>query len=307
MASEFRHEALFYQGERGFLEATVPFIRAGVRAAESTLVVVSSERIALLRERLGEDAAGVTFADMASVGQNPARIIPAWQDFVDRNAGSGRQLRGIGEPIWPARSGAELAECQLHEALLNLAFAAAPRFWLLCPYDRSALAPDVIREAERSHSFVMQEARSQKSAAYAGLSELAEAAPLPTAPETAVEEAFDSHSLRTLRAAVMHQAARAGLRRARMADLVIAVNEVATNSVLHGGGTGRLRIWRDGASIVCEIRDEGRIRDPLADRRRPRKDPRSPRGLWLANQLCDLVQVRGRDGGTAVRLRMRAA
>src|SRR5580700_10418626 len=44
---------------------------------------------------------------------------PAW-----RWAGcpAAAQLRGIGEPIHPERSPSELAECQLHEALLNVAF-----------------------------------------------------------------------------------------------------------------------------------------------------------------------------------------
>jgi len=45
------------------------------------------------------------------------------------------------------RSPAELAECQLHEALLNVAFDVAIPFWLLCPYDLEALAADGIDEA----------------------------------------------------------------------------------------------------------------------------------------------------------------
>ena len=50
--------------------------------------MVSAARIARLREELGADAAErVTFADMAEVGINPARIIPAWREFVDAHAG----------------------------------------------------------------------------------------------------------------------------------------------------------------------------------------------------------------------------
>ena len=98
---------------------------------------------------------GVTFADMAEVGVNPARIIPAWREFVDAHAGRGRRLRGIGEPIWAQRSPDELVECQRHEALLNLAFAGAEDFWLLCPYDVEALDPDVIAKAHHSHPAVV--------------------------------------------------------------------------------------------------------------------------------------------------------
>jgi anti-sigma regulatory factor (Ser/Thr protein kinase) len=84
-----------------------------------------------------------------------------------------------------------------------------------------------------------------------------------------------------------------------------AVNEVATNSVRHGGGTGSLRIWQEHAALVCEIRDSGRFSDPLADRQRPSLVHSAPRGLWLANQLCDLVQIRNFADGTVIRLHKR--
>jgi len=140
----FRHRALLYVGDDGFSDATLPFIRAAVAAAEPILVVVSAAKIDRLRGHLGGDAAHVDFEDMAQVGTNPARIIPAWHEFVDRHAASGRRVRGIGEPVWAGRSEAELVECQHHECLLNLAFEDAADFWLLCPYDAGALAPDVL-------------------------------------------------------------------------------------------------------------------------------------------------------------------
>ena len=65
-----------------------------------------------------------------------------------------------------------------------------------------------------------------------------------------------------------------------------------------------MRIWRDRSSVMCEIRDSGRFDNPLADRKRPSKDLGSPRGLWLANQLCNLVQIRSLPEGTVVRLHM---
>ena len=68
--------------------------------------------------------------------QEPGRIIPAWREFV---AGTnGRPIRGVGEPIWAGRRAAEIVECQLHEALLNLAVDTDTPLWLLCPYDISA-------------------------------------------------------------------------------------------------------------------------------------------------------------------------
>jgi anti-sigma regulatory factor (Ser/Thr protein kinase) len=90
----------------------------------------------------------------------------------------------------------------------------------------------------------------------------------------------------------------------RATDLVLAVNELLTNSVRHGGGSGVLRIWQDDHTLVCEVRDRGRITDPLADRRRPDPGRTGGRGLWVANQLCDLVQLRSLDGENVVRVSM---
>ena len=88
----------------------------------------------------------------------------------------------------------------------------------------------------------------------------------------------------------------------RSADLALAVHEVAVNSVQHGSGRGVLQIWRDAEALVCEIRDAGRISDPLIGRSMPAWDDESGRGLWMANQLCDLVQVRSGAGGTTIRI-----
>src|SRR5918997_795476 len=109
-ADGFRHEAMFYQGMREFLDGATAFLREGVAAGEPTLVVVSADKIHALRRELGDDATRVQFADMAEVGRNPARIIPAWREFTDRHLSLDRPVRGIGEPIFPQRSPSGLIE-----------------------------------------------------------------------------------------------------------------------------------------------------------------------------------------------------
>src|SRR5487761_419291 len=168
-AEKFRHEALLYSGWAEFVAGTVPFIRDGVRADEPVLVVESVDKIETLRVALGDDASAVLFADMLEVGANPARIIPAWHDFVSRHGAAGRPRRGPGEPIWKGRSADELAEAQRHESLLNTAFGHGQPWWLLCPYDVENLDPDVIEEARRSHEFVLEANAAARSDAYIGI------------------------------------------------------------------------------------------------------------------------------------------
>ena len=308
-ADGFRHEALLYAGDDGFLEGTLPWIRDAVAAGEPILVVVSAARIARLREELGAQAESVTFADMADVGANPARIIPAWRAFVEAHAGQGRRLRGIGEPVWPQRSADELVESQRHEALLNLAFAGAEDFWLLCPYDVDALDSDVIAEAHRSHPTVVAGDEARRSDVYEGLDAVAApfAAPLPDPPPEADELRFALGTLGAVRRLVEARARDAGLPPERRDDLVLAVNEVATNSIRHGGGNGVLRAWVTDDALVCEVTDAGRIADPLAGRERPPSGQSGGHGLWLCNQVCDLVQVRAYAGASIVRLHARRA
>jgi len=160
----FRHEALLYAGEAEFVGRASAFIRDGLDVGEPVLVVVGTDKIAALRDDLGDRAAEVRFADMLDVGANPARIIPAWQAFVDEHGGEERPVRGIGEPIWSGRSADELAECERHEALLNLAFVDAPAWWLLCPYDTQSLPSRVLDEARRNHPSVCDERGHHRTA-----------------------------------------------------------------------------------------------------------------------------------------------
>jgi anti-sigma regulatory factor (Ser/Thr protein kinase) len=305
--SGYRHDALLYSGLADFVARTVRFIRGGLEAGESIMVATSAEKIDLMRAALGADAGAVVFADMASVGANPARIIPFWQEFVDQHMAEGRPMRGIGEPIWPGRSSAELVECQRHESLLNVALSASTPMWLLCPYDTDALDPAVVEEALRSHPLVTKGTKQRKSGEFRGVGASAAPfdAPLPGAPPGSHEFAFGPGNLTIVRELVSASASGAGLDPAHAEDLVQAVHEVAVNSVRHGGGRGTLGVWRDAGALICEIRDQGRIDVPLVGRQRPGRSPATPRGLWLANQLCDLVQIRCLQSGSVVRLHMR--
>jgi anti-sigma regulatory factor (Ser/Thr protein kinase) len=305
----FCHEALLYSGRDEFLQATGNFIRDGIAAGEPVLVVVSAEKIALLRGDLDRDAEFVQCADMSEVGSNPARIIQAWRDFVAERGDPGRPARGIGEPIGSDRSPAELAECQRHESLLNVAFAATNAFRLMCPYDTETLDPAVVEEVLCSHPVVTADGARRESASYMGLEAAAGQCQerLPEPVPRPKELYFEAASLVALRQYVALRAGDAGLDSRRTEDVLLAVNEVATNSLRHAGGAGVLRVWEDPHGLVCEVRDGGSFDMPLAGRLRPIPGQLGGYGLWLANQLCDLLQIRSLPAGTVVRLHMRRA
>jgi anti-sigma regulatory factor (Ser/Thr protein kinase) len=302
----FHHEALFYDGEEGFLAGTLPFVRDAAWADEPVLVAVSNGKAAALKSELGGDAEAVHFADMEELGRNPACIIPAWHEFVQAHGTGGRPVRGIGEPVWHGRSDAELTECHRHESLLNLAFENTPAFWLLCPYDKQSLSDEVLDEALRTHPYVADRSESRRSEAYL-VPELAPSpfdGELPPPAESPEELTFRRERLRAMRAFVTEWSGRRGLREERISDLVLAINELATNSVLHAGGGGTLRLWQEHGSLLAEVCDQGSLYEPLVGRKRPTPDQSSGRGLWLVNNVCDLVQMRRLPSGTVVRLHM---
>lgn len=303
----FHHEALFHDGDAEFLDGVLPFIEDGLDNDESVLVVVTTAKVALLHEALGTAAHAVHVADMAEVGRNPSRIISAWRELLAEHGSPGRRARGIGEPVWPGRSGAELVECGHHESLLNLAFAAGPAFWLVCPYDIGALDPRVVHDALRNHPTVVDGGGRRASPVYR---EPAAAGspldgPLPEPDQLPVQIAVEPGDLARIRRFVADHAAAAGFGRQRAQDVVLAVSELVTNTVTHGGGRGVLRIWREGVALVYECRDRGRIREPLVGRRRPAAGEIGGRGLWLVNEVCDLVQLRSSAAGTVVRVHLR--
>jgi anti-sigma regulatory factor (Ser/Thr protein kinase) len=293
----FHHEALLYEGHDAFVDVALPFVLDGLDEGEPVMVAVTPAPAERLRDALGSRAGEVRFAEMVTLGRNPARIIPVWRDFLDEADGP---ARGIGEPVWHGRREAELVECRLHEAMINLAFARDAGFRLLCPYDAGRLDEAVIHGARCTHPFVNRESSTHYREPRAPLSP--DETPLASAPPDAAVLGFDRSALRQVRAFVREHAEAAGLERTRAEDLVLAVNEVATNSATHGGGNGVLRMWPEDGGLVCEVRDQGVIDDLLVGRRPPLTDQLGGWGVWIANQVCDLVQVRTGPGGSTIRL-----
>jgi anti-sigma regulatory factor (Ser/Thr protein kinase) len=295
----FQHEALIYEGSGEYLAGTIPFLRAGLEADQPLLVAVGPEQTALLERELDADAERVRFADMRKVGRNPAAIIPIWQQFVDEHGG--RPVRGIGEPGRAARSPAALEEWRRHECLLDIAFDPGTAWQLLCPCDAGSLGGDVLAKMCRSHRVVHREGESEESFSYVPDVDCF-AGRLPPALATAESFDFQLGELAEVRHRVAAAAERAGLDPGGVADLVIAASELAANSVVHGGGGGTLRLWREEERLLAEVEDRGRITEPLVGRLRPDVAQEGGRGLWIANHLCDLVQIRSGEDGTTVRL-----
>lgn len=300
----FQHQALIYEGEDEYLAGTLPFLEAALEAEEPALVAVGPAQARWIeRAFAAADRREIHFLEVEPVRRNPASVIPLWRDFVSENGG--RRVRGIGEPVWAARSEAALEECHRHECLLNVAFDPGTTWSLLCPYDTGSLGAEVVEKVALTHRHVQHGGVSEESVSFDPEPDClaGELPPPAVSPEIF---AFGVAGLSAVRHRVAAAAERIGMDPREVADLVTATSELAANSVAHGGGTGTLRLWCEDDHLLAEVEDRGLIEEPLVGRLRPDISQEGGRGLWLANQLCDLVQIRSGPAGTTVRLHLLA-
>jgi anti-sigma regulatory factor (Ser/Thr protein kinase) len=297
----FVHPALFYCDEAEYLAGTIPFVTSGLADNEPVAVAVPGPQLELIRAELGEASQRVRFHDMTVVGRNPGRIIPGvLRAFADRYS-TGR-VRIIGEPIWDGRSDTEYPACVQHEALINLAFAGR-EVSILCPYDRKALPPKVIEDAEATHPVLIDAAGQRDSHDYAP-ERIVASYNLPLeAPAGCDSQHFAVASLPQLRPFAADHARRFGLTGTRVDDVVLAVTELATNSVEHGAGAGTVHIWTADGQLVCQVTDGGSLTDPLVGRIPAPPDQFRGRGVLLVNYLADLVRMHTSSDGTTIQAR----
>ncbi len=305
------HEALFYLDANDYALGITRFVREGFELAQPALVAVPESHVNVLRSAMGRDAERVWFLDMTEVGRNPGRIIPTvLHSFVAEH--QPHRVRIVGESIWPGRSVAECRVALQHEALINIALADQDAT-ILCPYDRQGLDSAALAQARQTHPVLIQGAQQQASADYDDPRAVADASlsSLPEPPDwwgdmLVYSCADDLHSIQRF---VESRALRMGLRAERVADLCRAVNEVATNTLVHTSAAGVLSLWQDPdtGNLVCEIIDSGQLPDRLVGRIPPARWELHGHGLIEVNALCDLVEIpTGQIGtGTTVRLHMR--
>jgi anti-sigma regulatory factor (Ser/Thr protein kinase) len=295
----FKHDALLYKGIDDFVDACAPLLQQAVDDGVTALVAADEARIGRLRAAVGDE--GVEYVDMAPLGRNPARILPRWRQFVSEHAGE--PLFGIGEPVWPGRSASELDECHRHEALINLALAGTDMH-LVCPYDASTLGDEELAVAEHTHPHVVERGTSRPSERYRDDLVIDLTGDLSPPPTKAVTIPFGPHELSHARHAVADASATRLLSPMRVDDMVLCVSELASNAIEHGAGHGVIRLWVDPGAVVCEVADRGRIDDPLVGRSRPDLGYGRGRGIWMVNQICDLVELRSSADGTVVRFHL---
>ena len=296
------HEAVAFDDPVDLAVRIAPRITAATALGDPVLAVLAPEERGTLRAVLGNTADGVRFLDPADVHSVPPFTVAVeWARTNRRISEPGgralvvgqhlEQLPGCGPEYW-----ARL------DIALDVATADLP-VTVLCPF--RAAAPQSL--VQRTHPHVHTREGVTGGEGYRPPHVAVVDFPPPPPPDLGrplAHRPFDVTTLTEVRGTVTTTAAAAGLAPEDVADLVLAVNELASNSIEHGPGAGVLRIWDHDGAVVAEVFDGGHVDMPFAGLSAPPPEGERGRGLWLASELCDVLQVWSDGKGTVVRLRM---
>ncbi|MGW1215355.1 anti-sigma factor RsbA family regulatory protein [Streptomyces sp. NPDC002499] len=288
----FDHRMAVFAADDAFVAAALPFLAEGLAAPGEPppVAVAGPERLDLLRDALGDDARHVRLVLHADwYTGSAANAVAQLASHLDSRAAPEGSCHILMEPDWGGRAGRstrETAEWIRYEALANLLFAPTAAT-VLCAYDTRTAGAAIVGAARRAHP---------DTGVYADPVVLAaELDAVAQGPPTAGAALLP----RPHPAAVRTRAAALGL---APADAELFAEAVAAALASLGPVTGAL-LWGRAPAVVCELRAERRVDDPLAGFVPPPDGELDPgQGLWFTRQVCAYVDVRDDSKGATVRL-----
>jgi anti-sigma regulatory factor (Ser/Thr protein kinase) len=289
-----------YSSASHLIEQLAPRVAAALSAGGPVVAVLDESTGVRLRRALGSDSAEVDFQDPFEVHRMPAFTVAVrWARTSRRITCPGGRALVVNQQMEIDRGPHHWARLDIG---LNVATAGLP-ITVLCP-----IAQDVadLPTMEATHPLVATANGPEPSKRYRQPEESVVDYPPPPPPglgPPVAQLSFSQDDLIDLRHLVLRVAETAGLDADSGADLVLAVNELASNSVEHGPGRGRLRMW-DGPDVVAEVTDHGRMSVPFPGMTIPPPDGARGRGLWLASELADALEVWSEPGNTVIRVQM---
>lgn len=300
------HPALLYDSAEDFLEVMVPYVSAGIESEEVVFVAARADMVGALRQELGGRAARAGLEDTDEWYPHPATRLRAFNDLVTKELrGGAKRFRLAGEPVWPPGPPEQIREWQRYESVLNAVLAPFPAT-LVCLYDASRLDGPILEMARRTHPAVYRGGSEWPSGEFVDPEEfLRRWNPDLDPPPPSAARLTEVADLSAARWFLREEALRAGIGPERAAELALAANEVLTNAIQYANGLEAVWAWSDEGRFICQIEDRGQgVADPLAGYRPPDEGILAGRGLWLARQLVDLLQIVPGPSGTAVRIQV---
>lgn len=302
----FAHGLVRHDGPEDFVDRAAPLAAAAMDRGDQVTLAVSPATEELLRARL--DGPVTSLTALATAARGSGQTVAAWR------ARELRALSSSGRPVFvltehdAALDGPDGSYWTELEAALNISLGGLP-VTQLCGYPEFPLHQVVGDAALANHPLLLHEGELTHNPEHRSPAQVM--ANLPVAPPQVLGPPdvflrYNTFELSRVRGAVEDAVRGTELETARGEDLVLAVNEIATNAVEHGSSQAELFVWSGPDELVCELHDEGRLDVPLIGLAPPHPSQARGRGTWIARQLCDALHVWHDSGGTHVRLLARA-
>jgi anti-sigma regulatory factor (Ser/Thr protein kinase) len=297
------HHAFLYQDDDALIGEVVAFARSGLEDDEHVVVALEQGKVRQVEGQLGSDGAGVEFLEASRLYDRHGEMFASIVGRLERHRG---KVRVVAEQALGRRAPVDVRAYMRYEAASTLAYEAYGAS-VACPYDAGRLPAGILEAALRTHPAILDNGRSRPSEAYVDPRDFVREHVQLARPPAGVEpyELTRLEEIAGVRTLVRERAGAEGLGGQAVDDLCTAVSEVAANAFLHGAAPRQLRIFVADDQLVCQVGDGGAgLADPLAGYLPPPSGQIGGRGLWIAHQLCDVVEVAS-NGGNCVSLHMR--
>lgn len=307
-APRFMHEALFFRSAPELVDEAARFLREGLETgADAVLLCTEDINLAAARALDADDR--IVCLAQHEIFQDPVTAIASVRDFVRSRLEEGsEQIRMVGQVDF-GPSSSSWDEWKRFEAILNHVLSPYP-VWCLCAYDTAVLPDPVVAGGENTHPYLRRAGVRGTSPAYVDPAEVLHCAqkrlePLPA--EAPAMTVTDVHDLRALIRWIRELLSVGQVPVEMTDDLVLAVNEIATNGLRHGVPPVDVRLWVAPTRVTCTVTDKGPgVGDPFAGYLPGGGEalPEGHFGLWLARRLCDHLELMPDAEGFTVRLAM---
>jgi anti-sigma regulatory factor (Ser/Thr protein kinase) len=303
------HDALFFDSPGQLTDVAVPFLLDGLAAGEAAVVAAGSPTANLLREAVGGDPRVHVMERGDVYRARTPTAITTFRRLAEQRAADGvTRVRVVGEvDFGPTER--DWVEWQRYESVINDALAEWP-LWGLCVFDTQRLPEPLLETARRTHATVVTVGDRAPNPEFTDPADYLRSLPIPrepledTPPRISVSDVSDFVGLRH---AVARELATVPAPRDAVEDFLLAIDEMTSNAMRHGGPPVGLRLWVAADRIVCMISDRGPGWDnPFAGYGPAHGEDlsRGGMGLWLARQLCDHVDISSSGDGAGARVRL---
>lgn len=305
-ATRLRHSVAFHDTEAELMGQLVPVVAAAVDAGEPLAFALrpTTEKALRAAVECPSDALGLARPDGPD-GPSGQTLAARWARELRELTASGRRHVSVVTEHWGAFDGADGGFWTELDAAANIALSNLP-VSMTCFFPAYPLHGSVLDGALRNHRSVLRKGLLCDNDAYLAPLDVLHATPAPAPlvlgpPDE--RRTFGAWALNEVRDTVEAAMLAAGFGRDRAEDVVLAVNEIATNAVEHGPGDAELCVWTAADGFVVEVHNQGVLHNPLPGLTAPHPAEPRGRGVWIARQLCDSLHVWSDGDGTHVRLR----